>query len=405
MFESLWANQYFESVEIFLKENNLLANSYLVGGTVRDLLLKRDLKDLDFAIRGNSIKLAQDFSKKIEGTFVLLDETFATGRVVKNGITIDFTELKGNSIEEDLEGRDFSINAMGISLIEKKLIDPFGGIKDLDSRIIKMVRESNLKEDPIRILRAYRFHATLNFDIDYNTREALKKNASLIRITAKERIKEELWKILSIDNSQRTINLIVEDNIFKAIFNYNHLMPIKINNQALEISELIMKNPKKIFPFYKGGINNNQICCLKFATIFGFYASSLIRQIKPSKKEERFIDKLIESGSKIKKIDTLLDKVQFLKKYENILYPSLIYGISIDPIGLARTWFYREIEIFYKKSYLKRKKKLPIIRGDDILSLGLKPSPLIGEILERIENLVLAGKITNKEEALKEISY
>lgn len=405
MFESLWANKYFESVEIFLKENNLLANSYLVGGTVRDLLLKRDLKDLDFAIRGNSIKLAQDFSKKIEGTFVLLDETFATGRVVKNGITIDFTELKGNSIEEDLEGRDFSINAMAISLIEKKLIDPFGGIKDLDSRIIKMVRESNLKEDPIRILRAYRFHAILNFEIDYNTREALKKNASLIRITAKERIKEELWKILSIDNSLRTINLIDEDNIFKAIFNYNYLMPIKINNQALEISELIMKNPKKIFPFYKGGINNNQICCLKFAIIFGFYASSLIRQIKPSKKEERFIDKLIESANKIRKIETLLDKVQFLKKYENILYPSLIYGISTDPIGLARSWFYREIENFYKKFYLKKKKKLPIIRGDDILSLGLKPSPLIGEILERIENLVLVGKITNKEEALKEISY
>ncbi|MEM3654056.1 MAG: hypothetical protein QW723_05025, partial [Candidatus Bathyarchaeia archaeon] len=84
-------------------------------------------------------------------------------------------------------------------------------------------------------------------------------------------------------------------------------------------------------------------------------------------------------------------------------YPSLIYGISTDTLGMTRAWFYREIENFYKKVYLKNKKKLPLLKGEDILALGFEPSPVIGKILERIEILVLAGKISKKEDAIEEI--
>jgi tRNA nucleotidyltransferase/poly(A) polymerase len=402
MFESLMKNKYFNDVVAFLKENKLFEDAYLVGGSVRDLLLKRELKDLDFAIKGDSLKVGREFSKKIGGKFVLLDEVFSVGRIVKDDITIDFSELRGGSIEADLSMRDFTINAMALSLSRKNLIDPFEGLKDIKNKTIRMVSEENLKADPLRILRAYRFIATLDFIVDNDTRKAMKKNIHLIKIIAKERIKEELWKILSENKSSNTVSMMVEDRIFNALFKTSDLVPLNPSVEVLINIENILNNPAKTFSTYKT-INSPFNLCLKFAGLFNFHAPTLIKQIKPSKKEERFIEKLIEGGVRIRKIETLLDKVKFLKDYEDILYPVLIYGISKDPFYISRAWFYREIESFYRKHYLKNKKKLSLITGEDILSLGFEPSPLVGEILERIKLLILTGKISNKQQAIEEI--
>lgn len=402
MFEALMKNPYFKEVINFLKEKKLSENAYLVGGSVRDLLLRRDLRDLDFSIKGNPLELAKEFSKKTEGTFVLLDEVFSIGRIVKNNITIDFSELRGGSIESDLSERDFTINAIALTLSLERIIDPFEGLKDIENKLIRMINEENLKVDPLRILRAYRFQTTLHFEIDDNTRDALKRNAHLIKVTARERIKEELWKTLSVERCAKTISMMAEDEIFKALFKTPNLLPLNPYLQALIMIEEILNNSKKIFKYLKT-LSSNTIFCLKFAGLFGFHATSLIKQIRPSKKEEKFVEKLIEAGDRVKKIETLLDKIKFIRSYENILYPALIYGISTDPLCLARAWFYREIENFYRKVYLKNKKKLPLIKGEDILSLGFEPSPLVGEIIERIESLVLAGKISNKQQAIEEI--
>lgn len=402
MFAKLKKNPYFINVVEFLERKNLSNDSYLVGGTVRDLLLDRELKDLDFAINGKSIELAKDFAKTIDGTFVLLDETFSIGRVVKDDITIDFSELRGSTIESDLAERDFTINAIAVNLQLDKLIDPFGGHEDLKKRLIRMVNEQNLRIDPLRILRAYRFHSTLGFNIEENTREALKNNVHLLKITAKERVKDELWKTLLSEDSHKTIKLMVEDEIFKALFKTSEILPLNPNLNALQTLEEILKQLNNLFKIPKYP-NPGNLACLKFTALFGYNAPHLIRQIKPSKKEERFVEKLIEAGDRIKKIETLLDKVRFVRDHESILYFALIYGMSTDPLGKARTWFYRDIEEFYRKVYLRNKKKLPLINGEDILSLGFSPSPLIGEILERIQTLVLAGKISKKEEAFEEI--
>lgn len=403
MFEDLIKNPYYREVVNFLREKKLWEYSYLVGGSVRDLILRRDVKDLDLAVKGDSLELARDFSKRTGGTYVPLDEVFSIGRVVKDNITIDFAKLSGESIEADLSERDFTINAMATDLSLKSLIDPFGGMEDLKNRLIRMVKEENLKADPLRILRAYRFHASFSFDIESSTRYALRKNAHLLKVTARERIKDELWKILSVYNSARTVEIMVEDEIFKSVLKMPHLLQIRPNLKALKIIEQLIGSPEKIFSHPKVTFNSNIIACLKFTGIFGYHSISLLRQIKPSKKEEKFVEKLIEAGDRIKNISTLLDKVRFVRDYENILYAALIYGTGIDPLGIARVWFYREIGTFYKKVYLKNKKKLPLIKGEDVLSMGFDPSALVGEIIERIETFVLAGKISNKKQAIEEI--
>lgn len=405
MFDSLRQNQYFKEVVNFLKKKNLYEVSYLVGGTVRDLLSGRQLKDFDFAIKADTIELARDFAKETGRSFVLLDETFSIGRTVKEDVTIDFAELRGGSIEADLAERDFTINAIAIPLSLDRIIDPFEGKRHIEHKLIKMINEENLRADPLRILRAYRFHATLNFEIDDETRHALKANASLLKITARERIKDELWKTLSVDSSLKTVKLMVDDGIFNALFKTDKLMPLKTDLRALEIVEKILKEPDVLFSssidriIYRDYVK----VCLKFASLFNFQASGLIKQIKPSKKEERIVEDLIRASAELRKIETLLDKVRFIRNYESIIYLALIYSLSQDPLGFARLWFYRNIEEFYRKNYLRNKKKLPLLKGEDIISLGFEPSPLVGEILERIETLVLAGKISKKEEAVEEI--
>lgn len=405
MFETLKKYQIFNEALNFLERKNLEAEVYLVGGTVRDLLLGIPTKDFDFALKTDTVTLAKEFAKEAGGSFVVLDEVFSIARVVKDDFTIDFAEMRGSSIEEDLSERDFTVNAIAYSLAEDKLIDPFSGQKDIRDRIIRMVKEENLKMDPLRVLRAYRFHATLNFDIEKETREALVRNANLMKITAKERIKDELWKILSVKDSFNTVKLLEEDGVFKALFKFSELLPLKVNLDALKTLEKALNQIERIFscPIHKVIQKPYMLVCLKFTAIFNFQASELIKQLKPSKKEHKFIEDLVKASARLRKIETLLDKVRFIRDFEHIIYPALLYGLSQDPLGLSRIWFYKDIEEFYKKNYLKNKKKLPLIRGEDVLSLGFEPSPLVGEILERIEILVLAGKISKSEEALEEI--
>ncbi|MEJ5226508.1 hypothetical protein [Thermodesulfovibrio sp.] len=402
MFEDLLKNDIYREVVNFLSEKNLSELSFVVGGTLRDLLLKREIKDIDFAIKGDTIKLAKEFSKKIEGTFVLLDEHFSIGRIVKGNITIDFSEIRGKSIESDLMERDFTINAIAFSIASNKIIDPLNGIGDIEKKKIRMVNEENLKIDPLRILRAYRFNSTLHFDIENKTRDALRRNAPLLRITAKERIKEEIWKIFATDFSLKTVELMLDDEIFNSVFKFSEILKPKYNTKALSIIEEVLRKPENIFSNFK--INQPYIkVCLKFAALFGFQATQLIRQIKPSKREDRFVEKLIEAEKSLRKIENLFDKVNFIRQYESIFYPALIYSMSTDPLATSRLWFYREMEGFYKRVYLKNKKKTPLIRGDDLIDMGMEPSPTIGHLLERVELLTLAGKLSNKEDALEYI--
>lgn len=151
-----------------IKHNNTV---YLVGGIVRDLLLKKDTKDIDITIK-NARGLAQLCALKFKGSFFPLDEENKIYRVViEHSYYLDFAELRGNSIEDDLALRDFTIDAMAMELDgrwqsavgRKKLIDISGGYKDLKNKTIRMVSKNIFRDDPLRLLRAFRLAAVLNF--------------------------------------------------------------------------------------------------------------------------------------------------------------------------------------------------------------------------------------------------
>ena len=215
----------------FAAVKGLAADSFLVGGTVRDMLLDRATRDIDIAVKGDTVEIGRSFADAVGGSFILLDADFGIVRVVNKNETVDLCRMLGGSIMDDLANRDLTINAMAIPLQEinnagisqtalaEKLIDPFNGKHDLKYRIIRMVSEANLISDPLRLLRIYRFAATLNFTVEVHTSAAVSTHASLISDAAVERIAEELRHLLIVDDSYSSIREMEKNSLLL------HLLP------------------------------------------------------------------------------------------------------------------------------------------------------------------------------------
>jgi len=183
---------------------------YLVGGPVRDGLLSRPCHDWDFVCR-HARQIALGLSRKLRATFVVLDEQNRIYRVVlPDKVTLDFAELQGRTIAEDLKRRDFTINAMAVPLANRDLlIDPFGGRRDLKSGTIRAVSEKAFTDDPLRLLRAFRFQAQFQFTIEPRTLRWIRKHHDRLSKVSAERIREELlrfWKQPSSSGSLRRMD-------------------------------------------------------------------------------------------------------------------------------------------------------------------------------------------------------
>ncbi len=175
---------------------------YLVGGAVRDRLLKRESHDLDFVMAGETASLARRVADALGGAFFILDGERDTSRVVlsragEGQFLLDFASLRGKDLESDLRGRDFTINAMATRLgDDHELIDPCGGVADLREKKIRACGPTSLLDDPVRTLRAVRLAVTLGYRIERDTLRQLRSAvAELPRISA-ERQRDELVRIL-----------------------------------------------------------------------------------------------------------------------------------------------------------------------------------------------------------------
>ncbi|MBM7614747.1 CCA tRNA nucleotidyltransferase [Alkaliphilus hydrothermalis] len=190
---------------------------FVVGGYIRDLLMGRTIQDMDFVLDVNPKDFAKEVADNIKGNFVELDRLNQVYRVfTPEGLIMDFSKMKGDTIEEDLYHRDFSINAMaydlnnGWPIDEKLIIDWFDGRKDIEAQKIRHLKNSVFSEDPIRMLRAVRLMVQLKFNIDTRTIKLIQDNAPKISLTAGERITEELFKILKAENSYFYLNYMDE---------------------------------------------------------------------------------------------------------------------------------------------------------------------------------------------------
>ena len=151
--------------------------SYLVGGFIRDIILGRVTEevDVDIVVPINAIEIGKKIANNIESKFIILDKKREVIRIIHNRIYIDIANQFSSTIEGDLNSRDFSINSVAFLLDKQCLFDPLSGLKDLELSLLRTHSETNLKSDPLRILRCFRFVSELNFKIDLNLITFIKK--------------------------------------------------------------------------------------------------------------------------------------------------------------------------------------------------------------------------------------
>lgn len=211
---------------------------YAVGGIVRDILLERHSKDIDFLTVGSGIEVARQLAASI-GPKVKVNvfKNFGTAQMCYKGIDLEFVGARRESyspysrkpvvedgtLDDDLLRRDFTINAMAICVNADRfgeLVDRFDGVSDLKKRIIRTPTDPDItfSDDPLRMLRAIRFATQLKFSIDYATFEAIRRNAGRIKIISKERIYAELTKIMQSPKPSIGWSLLLDSGLLKLIF-------------------------------------------------------------------------------------------------------------------------------------------------------------------------------------------
>jgi len=151
--------------------------SYLVGGYIRDIILGRETekKDIDIVVPFNAIEIGKKIADNIGSKFIILDKKREVIRIILNNIYIDIANQVSSTIVGDLSSRDFSINSIAFLFDKKCLFDPLNGLKDLELSVLRTSSEMNLLNDPLRILRCFRFVSELNFKVDLNLITFIKK--------------------------------------------------------------------------------------------------------------------------------------------------------------------------------------------------------------------------------------
>ena len=195
-------------------------NTYLVGGCVRDILLKKRPSDYDIVCFSDVEQLAENIARMFDANAFWLDKQREVARlnIPSKGIMVDVSAPKGEDIRTDLLSRDITINAIGLDIRQKKLVDPANGRSDLNSGIIRVISEKNLKDDPLRVLRCLRLALELGFDIEPSTRAMLKRNAHLVDSAAPERIGYEFMKSLSVSGGSRLFTLMEDLSLIGVFF-------------------------------------------------------------------------------------------------------------------------------------------------------------------------------------------
>jgi len=186
--------------------------AWIVGGAVRDAALAGEVRDLDLAVRGDPKPLARAIAAELGDHAFELSAEFRTWRVVsrRHGWQVDLTALRGDAIEEDLAGRDFTIGAVAVPLGDGEAVDPFSGLADLDARLLRAVGEQSFGEDPLRLLRAARLAAQLDLEIDPATAHLAQAAARRAGDPAGERQLAELRQLLGGPDPLRGLRLLGE---------------------------------------------------------------------------------------------------------------------------------------------------------------------------------------------------
>lgn len=434
---------------------------YLVGGCFRDFYLDTENFDKDIVVaKTDAEKFAKSLAESIDATYIPLDDENKIYRLITKNKTdcIDIAAIMGETIEEDLKRRDLTINSVAVDLKTHDIIDVTGGIEDLRNKKIKHISEQNFTDDPLRLLRAYRFEAMLGFDLDEEMVEIIKKHAPKITLPAQERINYELMKLFSGDFSAKAILDMEEAGILKEILpvceklktvppNLHHHLDlfhhsIEIINQIQQIYENSDSRVKEhleatdfggfsrlahlklaglLHDIGKPGTwtieeNTGKHRFIKHDDVGSKMGAKLLKDRKFSKKQIEYISKMIKNHiypSHVVSAPEITDKIymRLIRKMETDV-------IDVIILAMADRYSARGVEITEEivnkninalkdllNFYLNIKDDMEplekLLSGTEIMEiLNIKPSKELGNIIKQMQEAQISGEISTKQEAI-----
>lgn len=447
-----------------VKNNARDAELYLVGGLLRDFYLNKESFDKDIIVNKIDAKeLAQKLAMKLDATFVALDEENKIYRLVlKDKINyIDIANMMGKDIQEDLTRRDLTINSIAINLKTLEIIDVTGGINDLKEKKLRHINEQNFIDDPLRLLRAFRFQAMLGFDLDEELIGIIKRHVSKINQSAVERINYELLKLFSGDYSARALIDMDKLGLLKEILpicedlktvppNLHHHLDlfshsIEVVKQIQQIYEQSCKEVKQHLEKTDFG-GTTRLAHLKFAGLLhdigkpstwtieegtgkhrfikhddigSKIGKQILKENKFSKKQIDYITKIIKYHiypSHVISAPELTDKIfmRFIRKMDNEAIDVIIVAMAdrLSARGVEITDEIVEKNISNLSSllnfYLSVKDSLEplpkLLSGEEIMEiLNLSPSKELGKVIKSLKEAQLSGDISTKDDAFEYI--
>jgi len=355
--------------------------SYLVGGYIRDIILGRKAEkvDVDIVVPLNAIEIGKKVADNIGLKFVILDEKREVVRIILNHIYIDIANQVSSTIEGDLCSRDFSINSIAFLLDKKCLLDPLNGLKDLEISLLRTHSEKNLLNDPLRILRCFRFVSELNFQIDLNLITFIKKNKGKLYLVAKERINYEIQKIVHGSNALDAVLLIKKLNIL-GIDNLSE-DSFFLDLEKINFAELNQKEKEKFLPSFF------------IAQIFDVVSLEKLKFSKAEIAKTKLLRKwhfLLEK----KNITQLTESERFTlhQELETFLPLFIFYLPQNLRLDWLKRWRDNDDKLFHPTN---------LLNGDVIKkNLKIKDGPILGKLLHYLSKELAYKRLNNFDEAI-----
>jgi tRNA nucleotidyltransferase/poly(A) polymerase len=436
-----------------------IRGAYLVGGSIRDHLLGKVPVDYDLVVLENPREYGRRLASKIPGHLVEIGKPGQTiVRVVSRKISVDISLIEGKTIAEDLQRRDFSINAMAYELVPGKFIDEVGGQQDLSRKVVRMLSPRAFVNDPVRLLRAFRLAAGLEFTIEIETLAAIAQHVELIKKSAGERIKDELFKMLQSDSSHPFLLQMVDSGLFRQLFpeffeakkepaKPNHNRPaLEDTFAAYGQLEDLLKDPAQhlppaLEPHYRE-LKDSAKALLKFSTLWhniggpvidqkntGLHidvnatrsaemAQRLCRRYRFANRHSQYIHFIIKNQSRPfwlfsadqNRTLTRDDTIRFFMKSREQTPGLLLHALAKmyaqegknSPLGRAFLGFVIHLLQDGYSGFKAKAALRPLITGRDLMAeFELEPSPLFKEILHVIEEARLSGRAKTRSDALQ----
>jgi tRNA nucleotidyltransferase (CCA-adding enzyme) len=391
-----------KNIEILKIVSSLLARlhykGYLVGGMVRDLIQGKPNVDMDITVEEDGIQFAKELARELPGKLTI-HETFMTATITSDDFLLDIATTRNEyyripgdlpqvflgSFKEDMLRRDFSINALALSLNEEnfgEVIDVVGGKEDIQNGLLRVLHPNSFIEDPTRILRGFRFCGRFGYQFDESTLMLLKNalDKHVFKTVSYQRIAGELKRIMEEKNPSKIFSLLLEYSILEIL---GFPMANKKNSQILL---------KKIGKMRK--IEDPQLFYALFLT-WEVSKEDLVDVLVRLELPKGIVQICLSRPDGILALNHLRDFEKDLTDYEIYktlkIYPSEIFvllDVTLD----------KSIKSIMKRFLHAKIKSKVKISGNDIKEMGIEPGIIYGQIFEEIEKLRVEGKIRTKKQ-------